>query len=100
LDQNNAGNGKLPNKNSVEEFSYPCIIDIKVFLLADENNPTLVRELILQCIERTDLLDIAVKQSSKAKYQSLSCRINAKSRIQIDKVFSILSGHPDILMVL
>ena len=86
--------------DSITEFSFPCVIDIKVFLLAGENNPMLVRKLILQYIAETDLLEISVKESRKAKYQSLNCRVNAQSKMLMDLVYKALSAHPDILMVL
>jgi putative lipoic acid-binding regulatory protein len=82
------------------ELSFPSVIDIKVFLPANENNRMLVRELIVQHTGEVDLLEITVTESRTAKYQSFSCRVNARSKVLMDQVFKTLSTHPDILMVL
>ena len=85
---------------SIAELYFPCVIDIKVFLLAGANNPILVRKLIVQYIAEIDLLEISVKESRKAKFQSLNCRVNAQSKVLMDLVYKALSAHPEILMVL
>lgn len=81
-------------------LTFPCMIDIKVFLHARENNPEWVKKLLLQSIAITDLKEISIKESRSAKYHSLSCRVHAQDKNLIDEVFIRLSSHPDILMVL
>ena len=81
-------------------MTFPCRIDIKVFMKSDPGNPALVRELILEHLDDEQLLFIKGKTSRKGKYQSLSCSVRADSKPQIDCVFERLSSHPDILMVI
>lgn len=81
-------------------MTFPCIIDIKVFLPAHENNSQWIKELLLQSIALTDLHGISVKESKNAKYHSLCCRVNAQDKTLIDAVFTRLSAHPAVLMVI
>lgn len=83
-----------------EGLLFPCMIDIKIFLHARENNQEWIKKLLLQSIATTDLKEIVRKESKNGKYHSLSCRIHAQDKSLMDEVFTLLSAHPDILMVL
>jgi putative lipoic acid-binding regulatory protein len=100
VDRSKSNVDQQSSSESTGMLSFPCVIDIKVFLSTDANNEMLVRELIVQHTGEIDLLNINVTESRTAKYQSLSCRVNARSKLLIDQVFNTLSTHPDILMVL
>ena len=90
----------MPRKKALVEMEFPCVIDVKVFLNARENNFELVRDVLLQSIDSEDLHDISRKESKRGKYHSFSCRINATDREQIDRLFQHLSSHPEVLMVI
>jgi putative lipoic acid-binding regulatory protein len=60
----------------------------------------LVTNLILEFLDPDQLKFIKGKMSRNGTFQSLSCRVIANSREQIDCVFERLSSHPDILMVI
>ena len=79
---------------------FPCVIDIKLFLHARENNVEFVRDVLLQSISADELLDISSKESRNGKYQSYSCRVNARDRGQMDDLYVHLSSHADVLMVI
>ena len=81
-------------------LTFPCIIDVKVFLSARENNLELVRDVLLQSISSDELESIDRKESKHGKYHSFSCRINASSRQQMDQLFIHLSSHPEVLIAL
>ena len=100
MDRSNPNGEDRSGIDHVAGLTFPCVIAIKVFLLAGDSNHILVQELIMQHIEEIDLLDISVTESRTAKYQSLSCRVNAQSKVLMDRVYKTLSTHPDILMVL
>ncbi|WP_424945786.1 HP0495 family protein [Candidatus Spongiihabitans sp.] len=92
---------KTPRKMPMpESLTFPCMIDIKVFLHARDNNSEWVKKLLLQSIATADLKEISIKESKSAKYHSLSCRVHAQNKTLMDQVFTRLSSHPDILMVL
>ena len=81
-------------------LTFPCIIDVKVFLSARENNLELVRDVLLQSISSDELESIDRKQSKHGKYHSFSCRVKAASRQRMDQLYIYLSSHPEILMVI
>ena len=83
-----------------EGMQFPCIIDVKVFLISRDNNLELVRDVLLSNLSDEDLLDINTRESSKGKYQSYSCKINAREKQQIDELFIKLSNHPEVVMVI
>ena len=90
----------MPEPNDPQGLTFPCIIDVKVFLAAGANNLELVRDVLLLSIQSEDLLDISKKESRGGKYQSYSCRINATSKSQMDDLFTKLSSHPEVIMVI
>jgi len=81
-------------------MQFPCIIDVKVFLISRDNNLELVRDVLLSNLPDEDLLEISTRESSKGKYQSYSCKINAREKQQIDELFVKLSHHPEVVMVI
>ena len=83
-----------------EGMQFPCIIDVKVFLKFRQNNLELVRDVLLSSLPDEDLLAISTRESSKGKYQSYSCKINAREKQQMDELFVKLSSHPEVVMVI
>ena len=81
-------------------LSFPCEIDIKVFARARDSLEQKIQEILEQHIEPSQVLGIRVKQSNKGKYRSLSCKIHATNREEIDNLYKALTSHPQIIMVL
>lgn len=90
----------MEDLDSKPVMTFPCRIDIKVFMKSNPENPALVRQLILELLDDDQLFFIKGKISRNGTYQSLSCRVRADSKPQIDSVFKRLSSHPEILMVI
>ncbi len=83
-----------------EGMTFPCVIDIKVFLHAHDNNSQWLKAFLLQSIAADDLLAIAIRKSKNARYHSFSCRVNAQNKALMDEVFTRLSKHSAVLMVI
>ena len=81
-------------------MAFPCHVDIKVFVRADDHLEARIRELLEIHLKPAQILSIRIKQSTKGNYQSLSCKVNALSRSELDSVFTSLSRDPDVLMVI
>jgi len=82
-------------------FDFPCDFPIKVMGETQQDFVDLVVNIVLHhCIE--DLPDNAVTSrfSRNGKYTSVSVTIRAHSRAQLDALYSELSAHPRIKMVL
>lgn len=95
---------KMQNKNTSgtapEGMQFPCIIDVKVFLNSRDNNIELVRDVLLSSIDSEFLLGITTRESRQGKYEAFSCKINAQSQAQMDVLFTSLSAHPEVVMVI
>ncbi|NKB64799.1 MAG: DUF493 family protein [Gammaproteobacteria bacterium] len=81
-------------------FVYPTTIDIKVFARRQEGIRDIVKHVVLGVLKPEDLHGIHTRESSKGNYQSLSCKVTANNREEMDEVFGRLSAHPEIMMVL
>lgn len=90
------GNGGEPPVG----LEFPCRIDIKVFIRCEERGAEVVAALVLDQVEKADLIGIARRQSRGGKYLALTCSVMARSQAQMDRLFRSLSGHPDILMMI
>ena len=90
----------ISDSETPEGLTFPCIIDVKVFLLAKENNLELVRDVLLQSVHANELNSIKQKHSKNGKYHSFSCQIKASSKNQMDQLFEKLSSHPEVVMVI
>ncbi len=85
---------------AADTMEFPCELDIKVFARKGSGIESKIEELLSEHLSPDQLLGVRVKDSSKGKYQSLSCRVSAESRVQIDSVYQFLGKHPDIIMLL
>lgn len=81
-------------------MTFPCHVDIKVFARAEDRLEERVRDVLRLHLTPAQILSIRVKQSAKGNYHSLSCKVDAQSKSELDKVFLSLTDHPDILMVI
>jgi len=81
-------------------LTFPCTLDIKIFLRTGEDNFSLVRGVVLQHVGMRDLIRISDRISGGGKYQSLSCRVRASNKQQMDRLYQDLTAHPDIVMVI
>ncbi|MGI9316543.1 MAG: YbeD family protein [bacterium] len=86
--------------NNAEGMTFPCDVDIKVFARANDRLEERIRGLLELHLAPSQILSIGVKESKKGNYHSLSCKVDAHSRAELDKVFTSLTDHPDILMVI
>ena len=86
------GNGEL--------MTFPCEVDIKVFVRAAKKLEQQVHALLLVHLEPAQVISVNRRESRNGNYHALSCRVSAESREQLDDVYRTLTGHPDILMVI
>ncbi len=79
---------------------FPCEVDIKVFVRTADQMEDKIRQLLEQYLAVSQIKSIRLRRSSKGKYQSLSCKVFAESRNEIDCVFGAVGKHPDVIMIL
>ena len=81
-------------------FEFPCAFPIKIMGLADDALAQAVLEVVLSHAPDFDGATMEMRASRGGKYVSLTCTINATSRLQLDALYQELSSHPLVKVVL
>lgn len=81
-------------------IEYPCDFPLKVFGLAQPGFVEAVTTVVLAHAPDFDSTSIEQRDSSRAKYISLTCTIRATSRAQLDNLYRDLTSHPMVKLVL
>jgi putative lipoic acid-binding regulatory protein len=89
---------KPVSDESILEF--PCEIPIKVFGRNEPRFRDAVLEVVRSHFPGVTEDSVSERQSKADRYLSLTITVNAESRDQIDAVFTELSSHEHVIMVL
>ncbi|HJV92625.1 MAG TPA: DUF493 domain-containing protein [Azonexus sp.] len=81
-------------------FEFPCAFPLKIMGLANDALAQAVLEVVLRHAPDFDGATMEMRASSGGKYVSLTCTINATSRVQLDALYRELTGHPLVKVVL
>ena len=81
-------------------LTFPCVFPIKVMGRREDGFAQVVTEIVLRHAPDFHPQTIEMRSSKQARYLSLTVPINAKSREQLDALYSELSKHPMVTMVL
>jgi putative lipoic acid-binding regulatory protein len=81
-------------------IQYPVEFPIKIM---GRNEPGFAQK-VVAIVKRHapdfDAASVRTRPSRKNAYLSVTCVINATSREQLDSLYTELSGHPDVVVVL
>ena len=81
-------------------LTFPCVFPIKVMGRRQDEFAQVITEIVLKHAPDFHPETIEMRSSKQARYLSLTVTINAKSREQLDALYSELSKHPMVAMVL
>lgn len=81
-------------------FDFPCEFPIKAFGFAEEGFPGLVMDIIRCHAPETQDDAMEVRQSKAGKYYSVTIRITARNREQLDAIYQLLTDHEKVIMAL
>ena len=81
-------------------IDYPCDFPIKIFGQSQQGFVQAVIEVVSHHDPDFQAGTIQAKNSSKARYVSLTCTVRATSREQLDALYQELCDHPMVVMVL
>lgn len=84
----------------VSPIQYPVDFPIKVLGRNEAGFTRAVLGIVQRHAPDFDPATLQTRPSRKNAYISLTCVINAKSREQLDELYTELSGHPSVVMVL
>jgi len=81
-------------------LTFPCVFPLKVMGRREDGFAQVVSEIVLRHAGDFRPETIEMRSSKNARYLSLTVTINARSREQLDALYSELSKHPMVMMVL
>lgn len=87
-----------PAQETLLEF--PCAFPIKIMGLANDALAQAVLAVVLRHAPDFDGATMEMRASSAGKYVSLTCTVNATSKPQLDALYTELSSHPLVKVVL
>jgi putative lipoic acid-binding regulatory protein len=81
-------------------FNFPCEFPLKVMGRREDGFAQVVSEIVMRHADDFRPETIEMRSSKNARYLSLTVVITARSREQLDALYSELSRHPMVIMVL
>lgn len=81
-------------------FEFPCGIPVKVFGRNEAAFRAAVLEIVRIHFPSFSDRDMSERPSRRDNYLSITLTVWAESRSQIDALYTALTGHADVLMVL
>jgi putative lipoic acid-binding regulatory protein len=81
-------------------LTFPCVFPIKVMGRRQDEFAQVITDIVLRHAPDFHPETIEMRSSKQARYISLTVTINARSREQLDALYSELSKHPMVTMVL
>jgi len=84
----------------ISPIQYPLEFPIKVMGKNEPGFAQLVTGIVKRHAPDFDPATVEMRPSRKNAYISVTCTITATSREQLDALYTELSGHPAIVMVL
>ncbi|HEU5282258.1 MAG TPA: DUF493 domain-containing protein [Burkholderiales bacterium] len=81
-------------------IEYPVDFPIKVMGKNASGFAQIVTAIVLRHAPDFDPATVEMRPSRKSTYLSVTCVVRARSREQLDALYTELSGHPAVVMVL
>ena len=81
-------------------LTFPCVFPIKIMGRREDGFAQDVSEVVLRHAPDFHPETLEMRASKNGRYLSLTVTLNARSREQLDGLYSELSKHPRVMMVL
>ena len=81
-------------------LTFPCVFPIKVMGRREDGFAQDVSEVVLRHAPDFHPETLEMRISKNGRYLSITVNLNARSREQLDGLYSELSKHPRVMMVL
>ena len=81
-------------------LTFPCVFPIKVMGRREDGFAQAIAEMVLRHAPDFHIETMEMRTSKNGRYLSLTVTINARSREQLDALYSELSKNPLVLMEL
>ena len=83
-----------------EIMQFPCVFPIKVMGKQSNQFQHMVESLVREHVADEDWISIQSAQSRKGNYLSVTVKIQAQSRQQLDAIYLKLTGCKEVIMAL
>ena len=93
-------NGHNGSGTNVGILTFPCAIDIKAIGRQSNRFVALVESLVRKHVEEDHFRGLQSRPSSRGNYLSVTCRIHAQSRAQMDAIYQDLTDCDEVVMAL
>ena len=87
-------------ESSASLIEFPCEFPLKVMGLSGQDFDALVVAIVRRHVSAIDDGAVRAKPSREGKYVSLTVTVWVESKQQLDGLYTELSGHERVLMVL
>ena len=81
-------------------LTFPCVFPMKIMGRREDGFAQAISEMVLRHAPDFHPETMEMRTSKNGRYLSLTVTLNAKSREQLDALYSELSKNPLVLMVL
>ena len=89
-----------PDPQAESLLTFPCVFPIKVMGRREDGYAQTVTDIVMRHAPDFHPQTVEMRASKNGRYLSLTVTINARSREQLDALYSELSKHPMVMMVL
>ena len=89
-----------PTPREPSLLQFPCEFPIKVMGRREDGFAQAVSEIVARHVEDFQPSTLEMRASRNARFLSLTVTFTARSREQLDALYSELSKHPMVIMVL
>ena len=88
----------VPERESL--LTFPCVFPIKVMGRREDGFAQTVADIVQSHAPDFHPHTMEMRPSKNGRYLSVTCTLNAASREQLDALYTELSKHPMVMMVL
>lgn len=81
-------------------ITFPCHFPIKVMGEANSEFAPVIVAAIQQLAPQFDASQLSMRDSAAGKYTALTCMVYVESKPQLDAIYTMLSRHPMVKVVL
>jgi uncharacterized protein len=81
-------------------LEFPCTFPLKVMGRKDPGFQELVVSLVEPHVGSLDAVSIRIRESRDGNFIAVTLTVRVESQAQLDDIYSALSGHDQVLMVL
>lgn len=90
----------MTDTNSETLLTFPCDFPIKIIGKAHEDLNLATQEILAEHAPEFDSNNLEIRPSKSGKYHSITARIRAESKKQLDAIYQALTDHHLVLMAL